>query len=117
MPKNTAMEHHDTESSDKFDLNETDSFRPRVRSAQLTKNGHMVVGTRGGEIYKFADSKSLKLHEGHFDGELWALAAHPSMERYFTAGDDKVVRLWDCKTRKTLQCTLMDSWVRATLGT
>lgn len=36
---------------------------------------------------------------GHFQGELWGLAAHPSSNRIATAGDDKILRIWDAKGR------------------
>ncbi|XP_075233880.1 echinoderm microtubule-associated protein-like 2 isoform X2 [Lycorma delicatula] len=32
---------------------------------------------------------------GHTD-ELWALAAHPSLSQFLTAGFDRIVQLWDC---------------------
>lgn len=32
---------------------------------------------------------------GHTD-ELWALAAHPNLSQFLTAGFDRIVQLWDC---------------------
>ena len=36
-----------------YDLHDTDSFKPRVRSVSMSTDGVIVVGSRGGEIYTF----------------------------------------------------------------
>lgn len=38
---------------------------------------------------------------GHTD-ELWALAAHPSLPQFLTAGYDKIVQLWDSMARSVV---------------
>lgn len=38
---------------------------------------------------------------GHAD-ELWALAAHPTMQQFITAGHDKIVQMWDSLSHNIL---------------
>lgn len=38
---------------------------------------------------------------GHAD-ELWALAAHPTMQQFVTAGHDKIVQMWDSLSHNIL---------------
>ena len=41
--------------------------------------------------------------KGHFDGEVWGAAPHPSKTQFVTCGGDKTVRVWD--TRKMLRAS------------
>ena len=60
-----------------------------------------MVGTKQCEFVeineKSGDSKIISC--GHGSGELWGLAAHPSMEKFVSASDDGTVRLWDITSR------------------
>lgn len=40
--------------------------------------------------------------QGHGEGELWGLAAHPTTHTFVTASDDKTVRTWDIASKVTL---------------
>ena len=70
-----------------------------VRSlwADLDATGSYLVGLGNADIITISSSdKETLLHEGHFEGELWALATHPSNSTYATAGDDKMVSARAC---------------------
>lgn len=75
------------------------SLSPKVRSVCEGDNGNILVGTRGGEIIEFEGNNPNVLLRGHFDNELWALAMHPKKDKYFTCGQDKMLAIWDIKTR------------------
>lgn len=75
------------------------SLNPKVRSLCENENGNLLVGTRAGEIIEFeGDTPTIHIR-GHFDKELWALCVHPKREKYYTAGEDNMLALWDIKTR------------------
>jgi len=75
------------------------SLNPRIRSLCEDENGVLLVGTRAGEIIEL-DGDSATVHiRGHFDKELWALAVHPKREKFYTAGEDFMLAMWDIKTR------------------
>ena len=46
--------------------------------------------------------------QGHFDGELWGLAVHPSGKEYVTVGEDNQIMVWDsegvCRTGTSSVC-------------
>ena len=66
----------------------------------------MLVGTAGSEIYEFSateeavDMNDGPLVTGHCRGKLPAVAAHPILPEYATAGDDRTLRLWSIEERK-----------------
>ena len=62
----------------------------------------VLVGTRGSKVFELSvqdrDNPRL-LVGGHAEGELWALAVHPSQQLFATGSDDKTVRIWDMTDR------------------
>jgi WD40 repeat protein len=78
---------------------EIKSLCPKVRAICENSNGNILVGTRASEIIEFIDEKPVIHLRGHFDNELWGLSIHPSSEKYYTAGQDKMLALWDIRKR------------------
>ena len=76
------------------------SLSPRVRSVCEDENGTLLVGTRGGDIIEITGQNPDVIMRGHFDLELWGLCVHPKKEKYYTAGQDKMLAIWDVETRK-----------------
>ncbi len=55
----------------------------------------MLAGTRDSEVYEVTvrdRSKPRLLTGGHSEGELWALASHPSQDMFATGSDDKTIK-------------------------
>ncbi|KAG5192222.1 WD40-repeat-containing domain protein, partial [Tribonema minus] len=50
---------------------------------------------------------------GHYKGELWGLAAHPSEGEYCTAGDDQTLRVWDVASKRQLCAANLGGAARA----
>lgn len=71
----------------------------------------VLVGTRGSEVFELSvqdrDNPRL-LVGGHAEGELWALAVHPSSQVFATGSDDQTIRIWDLKERSPIaSCTTL----------
>jgi microtubule-associated protein-like 6 len=77
------------------------SLNPKIRSLCEDSNGMILIGTRAGEIIELPpNNQNALVHiRGHFDKELWALSVHPKTEKYYTAGEDNLLAVWDIKTR------------------
>ena len=62
----------------------------------------VLAGTKDSEIFELSvqdrDNPRL-LVGGHAEGELWALAVHPSQGIFATGSDDKTVRIWNMTER------------------
>jgi len=73
-------------------------FNTQIRSLDYLEDLEtLLIGTRGAEIYEYADGKFSCYMKGHFDGEVWGAAAHPSENLFVTCGGDKTVRIWNTR--------------------
>ena len=82
-------------------------LNPKVRALNEL-NGCIIVGTRSSEIIEFVNNKPNVLMRGHYQGELWGLAMHPSSLQCFTIGEDNLLCNWELNTRKAKQTTKLD---------
>lgn len=75
----------------------------------------LLIGTKGSDIFEFnLTTNGVIFHnQGHYKGELWGLAVHPSRDCFATAGDDGTVRLWDSRDRAMQKCLQLKGVARA----
>ena len=109
------------ENTHTFDVRDLkSSLYTRVRSIDVDEEtGKILVGTQGSEIYEMSliDGSNVNgsgpLVKGHFKGEMYGLAAHPSKPTFCTLGDDGVLSLWDTTLFKETKYLKMDTGGRA----
>jgi len=108
-------------SFDLIDANVT-SLNRKVRSVHVKSNTSkkralkILIGTEGSEIYEMSTQTGniSLLHEGHFEGDTWGLAFHPTDNDIFaTCGDDGTIRIWSVRKRKLSRKAKVDCSMRA----
>ena len=82
-----------------INVQEIKSLCPKVRSVCENSEGNILVGSRASEIIEFINGKPVVHLRGHYDNELWGLCNHPSSDKYYTAGQDKMLALWDIRKK------------------
>jgi WD40 repeat protein/Ca2+-binding EF-hand superfamily protein len=101
-----------------FKLSATESMCPSIRVIDTLKDC-MLIGTMASELFTFdnftssAGGKKQLLLSGHFKGELWGLACHPTLPQYATCGDDESLRVWNAAQRKMIVCQNVKTKLRA----
>lgn len=85
-----------------------------VRENQIlvaTNGASLIVFSSDDEIVNESDTNSVIT--GHFSGETWGLARHPSKAEFVTCGDDKTVRRWDSAHQRVVTTVMLESKARA----
>lgn len=71
------------------------------------RGDHILVGTQDSEIFEVVvhdRTKPFLIMQGHCEGELWALAVHPTKPLAMTGSDDRSVRYKaDLKKKKRIK--------------
>lgn len=59
--------------------------------------GKILVGTKDGEIMEVGEKNAASntMINGHTQGGIWGLAAHPFKDVFISASDDGTIRIWD----------------------
>ena len=85
-----------------------------IRSIDSHADGSLLVGTREAEIFHVAKDKTISnVMKGHYDGELWSVAAHPLGTLCVSAGGDKSIRTFCVKERSIAALYFHESDIRA----
>ncbi|XP_063080185.1 echinoderm microtubule-associated protein-like 5 [Engraulis encrasicolus] len=105
-----------------IDLTDTDQGYKGLSVRSVCWRGdHILVGTQDSEIFEVVvhdRSKPFLIMQGHCEGELWALAVHPSKPLAMTGSDDRSVRIWSlvdhaligrCNMEEPIRCAAVSS--------
>ena len=103
-----------------FDMKQMASqqcVRPYVRAVCMDRTmERIVVGLASSDIYEicYASGSATLLSRGHFEGEVWGLAPHPTdPDKVATSGDDNTVRIWNSSLHELEQVANVDAPCRA----
>ena len=91
-----------------IDMKSLGSILPKPRSVVEGKNGKILIGSRGGEIFEVSGPNSKVLMKGHYDLELWGLVSHPTRNEYATLGQDGLLAIWEASSRKQKTCVKLE---------
>ena len=83
---------------------------PAIRAVAAKHNeagsvevGTIIAGTTSGDIFEVNIEGIVTVHsQGHGEGEVWGLAAHPTSNVFVSGGDDGTIRIWDTTTHQML---------------
>ncbi|XP_041941967.1 echinoderm microtubule-associated protein-like 5 [Alosa sapidissima] len=105
-----------------IDLRETDQGYKGLSVRSVCWRGdHILVGTQDSEIFEVVvheRSKPFLIMQGHCEGELWALAIHPTKPLAMTGSDDRSVRIWSlvdhaliarCNMEEPIRCAAVST--------
>ncbi|KAL7992619.1 hypothetical protein Chor_016875 [Crotalus horridus] len=85
------------------------------------RGDHILVGTQDSEIFEIVvheRNKPFLIMQGHCEGELWALAVHPTKPLAVTGSDDRSVRIWSlidhaliarCNMEEPIRCAAVST--------
>jgi microtubule-associated protein-like 6 len=79
---------------------------PAIQSVCMSTDGSTVLfGTRGALICEVSALDGANIHLGpivssHYSGNINAVAVHPMLPLFVTAGDDGIIRIWDMEKRR-----------------
>lgn len=79
------------------------------------RGDHILVGTQDSEIFEIVvheRNKPFLIMQGHCEGELWALAVHPTKPLAMTGSDDRSVRLHLVSLLNCIQFYTINSFCR-----
>ena len=101
------------------------SVAPIIRSLDWdTSVNRLLIGTLGAEVFELSSRDGtnctigggslLQSHaHGDLDCELHGIAAHPTLPRFVTTGDDATLRVWDAHKNGVIAMTALESPSRA----
>ncbi|KAM7375782.1 hypothetical protein PAMP_005554 [Pampus punctatissimus] len=105
-----------------IDLRETDQGYKGLSVRSVCWRGdHILVGTQDSEIFEVVvhdRNKPFLIMQGHCEGELWALAVHPTKPLAMTGSDDRSVRIWSlidhaliarCNMEEPIRCAAVST--------
>lgn len=79
----------------------------------FSPKGEFLIATKGASLIHAQNAKSANVfHQGHYRGELWALATQTGQEMFVTGGDDGTVRLWDIQQKREVNRIYFDHKIR-----